>query len=308
MDAAPSRRYELGDSESPAAGVERIALGRIDHALDELRGRGSARFSESVHEARKDLKKLRSVLRLVRGEIGDAAYRRENTRYAEAGRMLSGARDAQVKLETIDALRRRSGRMPTKTNLRAFVQELERERRSLSRAGSNRDATVERAAAKIEAGRDAVREWAPADDGWGLVAGGFGRSYRRGRRWLRDVREDPGAENVHEWRKRVKDHWYHLRVLRQLWPDVVGVRAGQAHRLSELLGDHHDLAVLADDARERREIFRREETLADLLAAAEERQGELLAEALPLGDRLYAEPRKALVSRFGSYWSAWQGR
>lgn len=306
MAAAASRRYELDGSESPSAGIDRIALGRIDHALDELQGRGSVRFAESVHEARKDLKKLRSVLRLVRGEIGDEAYRRENARFRDAGRVLSGARDAQVKLETIGALTGRPGRMPTKTNLRAYVQALERERRALSRAGAKREAAVARAVAEIEAGRVAVRGWAPSEDGWGLVAGGFGRSYRDGGRRLRDVRVDPSAENVHEWRKRVKDHWYHLRILRGLWPAEVGTRADEAHRLSELLGDHHDLAVLAEDARERREIFRRRETLAGLLAAAEARQGELLAEALPLGDRLYAEGRKALVSRFESYWSTWR--
>ena len=306
MTAATSRRYELRSDESPSAGIERIALGRIDHALGELRGEGSATFAESVHEARKDLKKLRSVLRLVRDRIGDETYRRENARFGEAGRMLSGARDAQVKLETIDALRDRSERMPTKTNLRAFVRALERERRSHGRAGMKRDAVVERAAAEIEAGRAAVGEWAPAEDGWDLVAGGFARGYRRGRRWLRDVHADPSAEHVHEWRKRVKDHWYHLRILRPMWPSELGVRADEIHRLSELLGDHHDLAVLAEDARGRRELFAREETLTDLLAAVEERQGELLARALRLGDLLYAERRKAVVSRFESYWATWR--
>ena len=84
--------------------------------------------------------------------------------------MLSGPRDAQVKLETIDALRGRSEQMPTKTNLRAYIQALERERRSLSRAGPRRDEAVERAAREIEAGRAAVSDWAPSEDGWEIVA------------------------------------------------------------------------------------------------------------------------------------------
>ena len=42
----------------------------------------------AVHEARKDTKKLRSVLRLVRESLGDSNYRRENNRFRDAARNL----------------------------------------------------------------------------------------------------------------------------------------------------------------------------------------------------------------------------
>ena len=29
--------------------------------------------------------------------------------------------------------------------------------------------------------------------------------------------KDPTADNFHEWRKRVKDHWYHSRLLWPVW-------------------------------------------------------------------------------------------
>ena len=56
--------------------VRRVARGRIDHALDELRGSSDSTRAEAVHEARKDMKKLRALLRLVRGELGDERLRR----------------------------------------------------------------------------------------------------------------------------------------------------------------------------------------------------------------------------------------
>src|SRR5688500_2162988 len=105
MTEGANRAYRLGEVESLCAELERIARGRVDNAIEELRGEGSETFGESVHEARKDLKKVRAVLRLVRDEIGDTLHRRENDRYRDAGRMLSGARDAEVRLETIDRLR-----------------------------------------------------------------------------------------------------------------------------------------------------------------------------------------------------------
>jgi CHAD domain-containing protein len=63
--------------------------------------------AEAVHEARKDMKKLRSVLRLVRPVIGDSVYRQENRRFRDAGRILSDARDAKVRSTTLEQLSER---------------------------------------------------------------------------------------------------------------------------------------------------------------------------------------------------------
>ena len=58
-------------------------------------------------------------------------------------------------------------------------------------------------------------------------------------------RRHPDAEELHELRKRVKDHWYHVRLLREVWPPVLTAWAAEAHVLAEQLGDDHDLSVLA---------------------------------------------------------------
>jgi CHAD domain-containing protein len=302
MSKGPSRTYRLREDESPPAGMERIALGRIADAVDELRGKGSETFADSVHEARKDMKKVRSVLRLVREELGDELYRRENERFRDAGRLLSGARDAEVKLETIQALRKQDGEMPAKKTLRRYISSLEAERDDHAAA----DAEVERAASEIEAGAGAVDDWNLRTDSWGLIAPGLGRSYRRGRNRFHDTRQDPSAENVHEWRKRVKDLWYDLRILKPIWPELLEETADQAHQLSDLLGDHHDLAVLGEDARNRRDRFDSEADLEAILVAIDRRQATLLDEALSIGARLYAEKPKAFVDRFEGYWSAWR--
>src|ERR687888_223363 len=66
------------------------------------------------------------------------------------------------------------------------------------------------------------------------------------------VRAEPADAAVHEWRKRSKDLWYHLRLLRDGRREVLAPAADRAHELSDLLGDHHDLAVLAEDVKARR--------------------------------------------------------
>src|SRR5918999_3919048 len=102
-----SRKYRLGEGEAVPEGVARIARGRIDHALDELCGKSDSSPEEAVHEARKDMKKLRALLRLVRGEVGDKTYRRESDAFRDAGRELAGVRDADVMLATLAGLEER---------------------------------------------------------------------------------------------------------------------------------------------------------------------------------------------------------
>jgi hypothetical protein len=102
-----------------------------------------------------------------------------------------------------------------------------------------------------------------------------------------------------------KDLWYDVRLVRNANVSVLGEMADQVHHLSDLLGDHHDLAVLRDDAVERHELFA-DGALEKLLAAISERQDELAVEAIDLGERVYAEKPKAFERRMGAYWKRWR--
>jgi hypothetical protein len=59
---------------------------------------------EGVHNARKGFKRIRAALRLVRDEIGEDIYKRENICFWDCSRLLAGARDSFVMVETLDAL------------------------------------------------------------------------------------------------------------------------------------------------------------------------------------------------------------
>jgi CHAD domain-containing protein len=297
-----SRVYRLKTNEDAAAGVRRIAAGRTEKALERLRGANEGELAPTIHGARKDLKKLRSVLRLVRGELGKKTFEAENRRYRDAGRLLSGSRDAEVKLETLLALRHRFEELPGGAAER-WEGMLETERDEL--AATMRGETAGRigqAIEAIEAGRDTIGQWPLRTDSWALVEPGLSRSYRDGRKAMKRVSARPSAGNVHEWRKRAKDLWYQLRIVRDAWPELLGATVDQAHQLTDLLGDHHDLAVLADDLRTRDDVGDR----GAFESAIEKRQAELLDAALGIGQRLYAEKPKAFRRRIERYWLVWR--
>jgi CHAD domain-containing protein len=294
-----SRSYRLKNKESPAEGIRRIALGRTGKAIQELEGAGKGGdFAASIHAARKDLKKLRAILKLVRSGLGDSLYRAENRRYRAAGRLLAQSRDAEVKVETLGALRERCGEELSPDLAGAWLVALERDRDDVAGRATSEEAgsRVAEARAAIEAGQEEIAGWPLPDDPWRVVEAGLLRSYRRGRRAMKDAVADPVAENVHELRKRTKDFWYQLRILRDaLGPDLGGM-AEQAHELADRLGEHHDLAVLAEDLAGRDLPGDRDAARTTI----ESRQQELLEGAFDIAAPLFAEKPKAFGKRLKS--------
>lgn len=289
-----SRAYGLKEGEPLPDGIRRVARGRIDNAIDELRGKTDSTPEEAVHEARKDMKKLRALLRLACGELGNDTFSRENACFRDAARELAGARDSDVMLTTLGALDLPAG---LGWELRKAIQA------ELARDGAgDRDASAHGAVAILKAARKRVDDWPLERDSFEAVAEGLERTYRRGRRDFKAALAEPSVETLHEWRKRVKEHWYHHTLLRSLWPPVMTAVGDQAHELADRLGDDHDLAVLATWVREHLEPD------PELSEAVDRRREELQGEAFALGGRAYAEKPSAYVRRLERLWTAGQTR
>jgi CYTH domain-containing protein/CHAD domain-containing protein len=303
--ARPSRAYRLEARESATEGMRRIALGRAERAAERLQEAERAEEpSECIHAARKDLKKLRAVIRLLRRELGDELYRTENERYREAGKLLSPSRDAEVKVETLEDLRGRFSERLAAADTADWLGELWGERdRAVQEAGEGGTDPIPTALTAVEEGRARIHTWPLETNSWKLVGPGISRAYRRGRREMSRAAADPSGANMHEWRKRAKDLWYHLRILRDARPGAFRDGIEWADELADALGGHHDLTVLRDD------LLGRELPLAErpaLVAAIAGRQEELAGTAFDLGERLYAEKPQAFRRKMRRGWKKWR--
>jgi CHAD domain-containing protein len=269
------------------------AIGRLD---DEDGDRVAA-----VHDARKSIKKTRAVLRLARRGVPAPARRREDHALRDAGRTLAAVRDADVLPATLDDLAGRcAGRLPA-----AAFAELRAALAVPQSSGANEG---ERAVAE---GRSALEAVAGGIGSWPLercdrvtVVRGAQATYREGRRAWRVARKNAGDEALHEWRKRVKDLWYHARLLRDLWPEAQSAYAHDAKRLATLLGDDHDLAMLAGRVAELAAGDLRAAGPGDIQALADERRAQLREEAAQVARRLYAESPSAFGHRLSRWASA----
>jgi CHAD domain-containing protein len=298
----PSRTYRLQDDEDAATGMRRVILGRLEKATERLREAGEEgdALAEAIHGARKDLKKARAALRLIRDDLGEQTFKRENHALRDAARLLSASRDAEVKLATLDDLVEGAGDAPP--GAAALWREALLADRDRIVGGEG--AQVGEATRAIEEVVIRAPDWRIHHDGWKLLAPGLDTAYSEGRDAFAALGGSPGFEAVHALRNRGKDLWYQLRLLRDAWEPVLDATADEIHDFTDLLGDHHDLAVLAEDLKGRSQIGpAQRETLKTLIAA---RQEELLGEARSTGERIYAEKPKAFGRRLRAYWRAWR--
>ena len=296
--------YRVRADESVAEEVPRIACEQIDRAVDEATSVDLS-AAEAIHKVRKRCKRIRSLLRLVRRQLGDL-YAVENAWYREAAAELSDIRDAQVVAKAFDELLcyfNKNSDLNELADIHAYLHgRLDSQngdrgvRRGLKRFC---DAMVE--------GRGRIASWPIHDDGFHAVRAGLKRIYSRGRRDMRLATAEPSSDTIHEWRKRVKDHAHHMQLLRSVWMDPMKARRGEAEMLADVLGADHDLAVLRKTLLACPELGGAK-ALQTVLGLIGRRQVELRAGAAGLGGRLYAEKPEAFTRRIERYWGTWRGQ
>jgi CHAD domain-containing protein len=301
-----SDAYRLLPREPVGAGLKRVFAGQVDDAIAQLRGEAGTEPADAIHEARKDVKKIRSALRLVRDEIGDDVWRRENDHYREVARSLSSFRDAEILVEALDGLAERYG-PEAAGSFDPLREQLAEENRAAHGDGSVGRAMTD-AAAGLAIGRARIEALPLEGDGWDLIGPGLHRTYRRGRKRLRAVQDEASVTNLHELRKRVKDLWYQLRLIRDADKHMLGSLADHAHDLSDHLGDDHDLALLREVVQRRRAAFAGPADKRRLSEQVDQRRVELQFAAISLGERIYAEKPKRFTKRLESRWEAWRER
>jgi CHAD domain-containing protein len=300
--------YAFAKDETVSHAVRRIAAEQVERAvstLDESRDAHDHDFEAAVHDCRKRAKKLRGLIRLVRPALG-GAYAPANEMFRDAGRQLSAARDAHATRATFDDLVAASPeRLPegglgtVRSGLAALAEQATRT--------EDRRASVDGSIELFRAGADYVTKAELDAKGWAAIGPGLEKTYRAGRQGLAgatgDGVSDPAA--VHEWRKRTKDAWYHVRLLRAAAPSILDPLVDRFHDLSDALGDAHDLVVICERLLGAPERFGGRGAIRAVCDLAESRRADLEQRAATLGARIYAEKPKAYTARMGTYWQVW---
>jgi CHAD domain-containing protein len=270
-------------------------LAQLDAATRGLRQRVSS--DAGIHDIRKDLKKARAALRLLRQRIGLRQYRRYNAAIRDAARPLTPLRDGKIVLETLRDL------LPTgKHERNPFPQRLQDELRAqrLAERRRLRPRVLLHSAAMLRVVRLRISAVPIEKPEAPQPLEGLKHAFKVGRKAFRRAHDRCTDERLHEWRKQTKYFSSQLEILEPFGSKSLAKRRKLANRLADALGDDHDLAVLAERIRR----FNGNATGADgndgaaeLLRRLTDRREKLQRRAFQLGGRLFAgRPRRYAIS------------
>jgi CHAD domain-containing protein len=287
----------LEADESLRKGLRRIARQHLQAALEHVAGATADSSDKAVHEARKAFKKVRAVLRMVRPKIGQSAFRLENESLRDAGRPLSEVRDATILVQTLEKLKAEFAEAIPAETFVPVHEELLAHQDQVRKRVLDKQQSLAGTEAATGGAIERVSEWLDVPNKWSSVAKGVKRVYRQARRRHGEAKADATMEARHEWRKAVKYLRYQLEILRPLWPEGLGELTAQAERLGQLLGEEHDLAVLAGILSDRPERFGGRGSVGAVVAIVESRREDLAREADVLGEQLFQERPKEFARR-----------
>lgn len=306
--AEPAATLAIGRDESVPHAVRRIILVLLDGAMDDLQPSDDAGIDLGVHATRKKVKRIRAVLRLVRGSIGPTIYRTEDVSLRDTTRTISDMRDAAVLIETLDRVcGQHADAIDPDTLEHTRTWLMARYDRIRIAAGPQVRTEAVRDLDEIRTRFAAYPMQELITDDFDAVVPGLRRTYRRGRRDHRRSMADPTVHELHEWRKAVKYLRYQMETLETIEPDRIGAIARDLDELGELLGDDHDLAVLADAVRSDPASIPDGAVGHVILPLIEVDRSRLHQQALRIGHTRFAERSRDFEARIAGYWGEARG-
>jgi CHAD domain-containing protein len=263
---------------------------QLGRALRRLDGTQAPR-DLAVHEARKELKRARASLRLLRDWIGEATYCDANQRIRNAARTLSPVRDARVLLDLVAELRAGSKAAALRAELDLLERNLSRDHQLVRQQLLKRRAKVEDMRRTLRSVRAESRSWpAPSDES---LSRAVKRMYRTSRKAFARAEANRREEILHESRKQTK---YLRSALEVLSPAGDGSRiakcAKRAKAIADALGDEHDLAMLRKKLPTR---SRSRPARQGLVRQIEDRREKLQHKAIERSRHFYRRKAKAFV-------------
>jgi len=271
--------------------VRRIASELLTEASDLLE-KQPAGPHEAIHDARKNIKRLRALYRLVSVGFPDTAAA-GNDRLRDIGRSLSHFRDSAALVETTEYLESETTERQAKAAIRRLEKLLIERRDAIADDEHQIRRTVMEAVQSLGEAAGAVQDFelpSLRKQAIACLAHGWRKTAKHAIAALEACDQTSEDEPFHELRKRIQDRFMQAALLRSAWSSGMLSIQRQAKALVDLLGHEHDLAMLTlhIDQQENLEATDRQR----VLDAIEAQRQKLQARARADGAEIFNEKPK----------------
>ncbi|MBY5642215.1 CHAD domain-containing protein [Rhizobium leguminosarum] len=280
-----------------------VATEQLERAVTFLEERPDGAH-EAIHSFRKNLKRLRSLYRLVARAVPDFQAQ-ETARLRDTARSLSAIRDAAALIGTAEYLQHAARGKEESEALGRIVTILEGRRDWMAQAESGLEQRLAETSDILKeaiAALDAVSFDGGHRKNARMLAKSWRRTARKAKTALAACHGEASADDFHDLRKRTYDYRLYHALLRDVWPGAMKAKRDAAKELVEDLGHIHDLTVLSALVEAEPQLFTRNDDLAHLLDIIIFRQQEDRRQALVKAETVFTDDADEEAERIELLW------
>jgi CHAD domain-containing protein len=249
---------------------------------------------DAVHDIRVLMKKLRATLKLLKTQLDDESFNRENVAYREIGHLLGTWRDSSVYRKTLKSLK--------KENPDLFIRLEDNNQISMMLARDEPDAEVmkelstrtEQIANLLNKASFRIRFQSLGNLDPQLLLKELEQTYTVIADIYLSCRNCQKPERLHEFRKRAKDFLYQLYYFRPLNPGTVKALEKKLDMITQNLGKYNDLNQIIKMIGYEYGNPENSPALDELMVVIKDKQDQYLSKVWPSSYKIFCPGQKLL--------------
>lgn len=266
--------------------------------------REKAAMHTYVHEARKATKRLRAILQLLKPVLSRTDFNLALRTFEQIASMLADLRDANSRLLAIEHLMKSFRDREEYASIVAVRNYLANELRNIEEHDfENVFEQIQQHTSYVEY---QVQTWSIDKPGRKLIFKSIRRIYKNARNISTKAFSSNKMELLHDFRKQNKFLLHHIELIKQIWPEVMEAYIGEFSKLSDLLGEEHDLELLHSYIDELTHINEMTDEAGIVLVIINNRRLYLQNSIFHLQSKIYVDKPNNFKKRLRKYWDNWQ--
>lgn len=231
-------------NEPVSSGIRRILHDLTDGVLFHCADRTDIHMS--IHEIRRNLKKIRAILRLIKDVPGYKDYDHDNQFYRDMGRILSEIRSIEILDTSLQLMRSKFRHLRYHHSFDKISKQIFQNRNEIIKNKIEKERVLDYIASEIGENNYRLTEIQLDYNSYSVFLSGIKRAFSQGRKYMKICRENPDIHSIHEFRKKVKYLLSQLQVVYQLFPEMFKTYISILDKIGDRLGIYRDLYELAE--------------------------------------------------------------
>lgn len=262
----------------------------------------SGNYDELVHSLRKKIKNLRAILKLLRSEVKNDFYKKNNFLLRDINRRSASIRNYFALINLVQSNLKEQQDIKLKETLDLLLTRLNSDFENI-RNNTDYSTLFNHYKIQLQKYSQHLNDLDFSNSRFGKMKNGLIKIYSEGKDLQTLCTSEPGNDNLHEWRKSVKEFYYIMYSLIPVWKPVFIAFTKEVKTLSDILGDvndyfelEHYIKTLTDNPFD----------FTNLYQLIESNSKYLIEEAYLLGNKIYSLEPESFGDQFKAYYSSFK--